>query len=97
VRACLAVLLFALCSATGWGADTTATFTRWSVHFSPRGGCTEAVVAELNRARQCVLAQAYSFASAPIAKALIEAHRRGVMGIKRTAPATSIRTGEVSG
>lgn len=50
----------------------------WEVRFSPKGGCTEAVVEALGRARTSVLVQAYSFTSAPIAKALVEAHRRGV-------------------
>jgi phosphatidylserine/phosphatidylglycerophosphate/cardiolipin synthase-like enzyme len=48
------------------------------VYFSPQGGCTEAVVHELEAARASVLVQAYSFTSAPIAKALVDAHRRGV-------------------
>jgi len=48
------------------------------VYFSPRGGATEAVVNALERATNSVLVQAYSFTSAPIAKALVEAHRRGV-------------------
>jgi len=48
------------------------------VAFSPHGGCTEAVVAALEKATGSVLVQAYSFTSAPIAKALVEAHRRGV-------------------
>ena len=48
------------------------------VYFSPNGGCTEAVVRELNRARETVLVQAYSFTSAPIAKAMVNAFRRGV-------------------
>jgi phosphatidylserine/phosphatidylglycerophosphate/cardiolipin synthase-like enzyme len=47
-------------------------------YFSPHGGCTEAVVRELDAAKETVLVQAYSFTSTPIAKALIEAHRRGV-------------------
>jgi phosphatidylserine/phosphatidylglycerophosphate/cardiolipin synthase-like enzyme len=50
----------------------------WQVYFSPHGGCTEAVVEALGKARSTVLVQAYSFTSAPIAKALVEAHRRGV-------------------
>ena len=33
---------------------------------------------ELGKAREIVLVQAYSFTSAPIAKALVEAHQRGV-------------------
>jgi phosphatidylserine/phosphatidylglycerophosphate/cardiolipin synthase-like enzyme len=48
------------------------------VFFSPRGGGTEAIVAELAKAKKTVFVQAYSFTSAPIAKALVEAHKRGV-------------------
>ncbi len=48
------------------------------VHFSPKGGCTEAVVEEINAAKTSILVQAYSFTSAPIAKAMVDAHRRGV-------------------
>lgn len=48
------------------------------VYFSPDGGCTDAVVAALNKAQVNVLVQAYSFTSAPIAKALVDAHKRGV-------------------
>lgn len=48
------------------------------VYFNPGGGCTEAVVKELAAARSTVLVQAYSFTSAPIAKALVDAHKRGV-------------------
>jgi len=48
------------------------------VHFSPNGGCTEAVVKELAAAKATVLVQAYSFTSARIAKALVDAHKRGV-------------------
>jgi phosphatidylserine/phosphatidylglycerophosphate/cardiolipin synthase-like enzyme len=48
------------------------------VFFSPKGGCTEAVVREINGARHEVLVQAYSFSSKPIAEALIAAKTRGV-------------------
>jgi phosphatidylserine/phosphatidylglycerophosphate/cardiolipin synthase-like enzyme len=48
------------------------------IYFSPHGGCTEAVVREIDAARSGILVQAYSFTSAPIAKALVEAHKRGV-------------------
>src|SRR2546426_10770746 len=48
------------------------------VYFSPNGGATDAVVQELNAAQTQVLMQAYSFTSVPIAKALVEAHKRGV-------------------
>ena len=46
--------------------------------FSPRGGCTDAVVNEIRQARQQILVQAYSFTSQAIAAALVEAHSRGV-------------------
>jgi phosphatidylserine/phosphatidylglycerophosphate/cardiolipin synthase-like enzyme len=49
-----------------------------AVYFSPDGGCTEAAVAEINAAQQVIMVQAYSFTSAPIAKALVDAHNRGV-------------------
>src|ERR1039458_4587405 len=48
------------------------------VYFSPKGGATEAVVNALDQATNSVLVQAYSFTSAPIAKALVDAHRRGI-------------------
>ena len=48
------------------------------VYFSPRGGCTAAVVNALAEARQTILVQAYSFTSAPIAAALVAASKRGV-------------------
>ena len=54
------------------------TSKNWQVFYSPRGGCTEAVVEALGRARSTVLVQAYSFTSAPIAKVLVDASRRGV-------------------
>ncbi|MCL5744650.1 MAG: phospholipase D family protein, partial [Acidobacteria bacterium] len=50
----------------------------WQVYFSHKGGCTDAVVKTLAQARTNVLVQAYSFTSAPIAKALVDAHKRGV-------------------
>jgi phosphatidylserine/phosphatidylglycerophosphate/cardiolipin synthase-like enzyme len=50
----------------------------WQVYFSPHGGCTEAVIRELNKAKSTILVQAYSFTSSPIAKALLDAHKRGV-------------------
>lgn len=48
------------------------------VCFSPKGGCTEAIIKEIEQAKTEVLVQAYSFTSAPIAKALLDAHKRGV-------------------
>ena len=47
-------------------------------YFSPEGGCARAIVKELDQAKTSVLVQAYSFTSRPIAKALANAHARGV-------------------
>jgi phosphatidylserine/phosphatidylglycerophosphate/cardiolipin synthase-like enzyme len=52
------------------------------VCFTPEYGntpsCTQDIVNALDSARRTILVQAYSFTSAPIAKALVEARRRGV-------------------
>jgi phosphatidylserine/phosphatidylglycerophosphate/cardiolipin synthase-like enzyme len=46
--------------------------------FSPKGGCTEAIVGEIEGAKTTIQVLSYSFTSRPIANALIDAHRRGV-------------------
>lgn len=48
------------------------------VHFSPKGGCTDAIVAAIQAATHEILVQDYSFTSEPIAQALIAAHKNGV-------------------
>ncbi len=48
------------------------------VYFSPKGGCTDAVVNNLNNAEKSIFVQAYSFTSDPIADALVAAYERGV-------------------
>jgi phosphatidylserine/phosphatidylglycerophosphate/cardiolipin synthase-like enzyme len=48
------------------------------VCFTPGGNCTSAIVQALTDAKRTILVQAYSFTSAPIAKALLDAHKRGV-------------------
>ena len=45
------------------------------VYFSPKGGCLEAVVAEINKARREILVQAYSFTAKQISDALVEAKK----------------------
>jgi phosphatidylserine/phosphatidylglycerophosphate/cardiolipin synthase-like enzyme len=49
-----------------------------SVFFSPRGGCTEAVIANIAMAKKTLKVQAYYVTSAPIAKAVSDAKKRGV-------------------
>lgn len=53
--------------------------TSWEICFSPGGRCTALIVQTLDRATHTVHLQAYSFTSGPIAQALVEAHRRGVV------------------
>jgi phosphatidylserine/phosphatidylglycerophosphate/cardiolipin synthase-like enzyme len=76
--------LFVVLSLTIWmGLSPSSTLpqekpTTWEVYFSPKGGCTDAIVRELDKAQTTVLVQAYSFTSYRIAKALLDAHKRGV-------------------
>src|SRR4051812_28974722 len=48
------------------------------IFFSPRGGCTTAIVKELASAKETIDCQAYAFTSQPIADALAAAKSRGV-------------------
>ena len=73
----LAVCVFTVVMVANAQADPART-AAWDVYFSPRGGAQEAVVRELNLAKKTVYVQAYSFTNAPIAKALVEASKRGV-------------------
>ena len=57
----------------GWSAEAHE-----ACYFSPRGGCTDAVVLEIESARTTVELEGYSFTSRPIGTALVNAHRRGV-------------------
>jgi phosphatidylserine/phosphatidylglycerophosphate/cardiolipin synthase-like enzyme len=53
----------------------------WSspeVCFTPGSDCTGVIVREIGTAKKSVRVQAYSFTSAPIAKALVDASKRGV-------------------
>ena len=68
-------LLLAACTAKTIPQQTAPQI---EAYFSPRGGCTDAIVKNLDGAKYSVLVQAYSFTSAPIAKALLDAHKRGV-------------------
>lgn len=66
--------LYQISYATGLTLNNTPT----QVYFSPRGSCTEAIISQIDSAKSDVLVQAYSFTSAPIAKALLNAHKRGI-------------------
>jgi phosphatidylserine/phosphatidylglycerophosphate/cardiolipin synthase-like enzyme len=58
--------------------STTTTPSAVTVCFTPGGNCTDAIVQALSEAKRTMLVQAYAFTAAPIAKALLDAHTRGV-------------------
>jgi phosphatidylserine/phosphatidylglycerophosphate/cardiolipin synthase-like enzyme len=78
-RLSLVALLTVLCAAH-LPAQEHGPFqpSRVEVWFSPRGGCTEACETAINAAQRSIHVQAYSFTSAPIARALVSALKRGV-------------------
>jgi phosphatidylserine/phosphatidylglycerophosphate/cardiolipin synthase-like enzyme len=61
-----------------WSTGSLAQAGSIRVYFSPNGGCTDAILIEINQAKTEILLQAYSFTSKPIAQALIRAKQRGV-------------------
>lgn len=50
----------------------------YSVCFTPGSNCTQDIVTMISSAKKTIYVQAYSFTSAPIAKALVDAQARGV-------------------
>ena len=66
-------VLTSLLSVT-WGAEPPSA----EVCFTPGEDCTGLIVRLVDKAKQEILVHAYSFTSAPIAKALVQAHRQGV-------------------
>jgi phosphatidylserine/phosphatidylglycerophosphate/cardiolipin synthase-like enzyme len=74
----LAIVALLALNSLAWSAELTLNNAPTQVYFSPHGGCTEAIIAKIDNARSEILIQAYSFTSAPIAKALVQAHKRGV-------------------
>src|SRR4051794_19514509 len=64
---------------TGKGdVPAAATEDNLSVYFSPGGGCTDAILREIGKAKECVWVQAAQFTYSPIAKVLVAARVRGV-------------------
>jgi len=79
----VSVIFLSFCQIFSWINEAKAAIQikavpEIQVLFSPHGGCTEVIVKTLDLAKQNVLIQAYSFTSAPIAKAVVDAHKRGV-------------------
>jgi len=63
---------------SAYAYDITLHDTPVSIYFSPKGGAQQAIVNAINQAKESIYVQAYSFTSAPIAKALVDASQRGV-------------------
>lgn len=79
ILAAALIIWLSLITALGAKAvDLTRNNSPVQVYFSPRGGCTDAIIEEIDQAKSEFLLQAYSFTSAPIAKALLNAYKRGV-------------------
>jgi phosphatidylserine/phosphatidylglycerophosphate/cardiolipin synthase-like enzyme len=86
------ILLLLLCASLPALAYDAQVCGLVQVFFSPHGGCTEAVVHELDQAKNSALVQAYSFTSKPLLDALVRAQGRGVH-----VRVISDRTNETSG
>ena len=72
------ILVLLVLAHTAYPAELDLNNTPGKVYFSPNGGCTEAITREIAKSKSEILVHAYSFSSAPIAKALIDARKRGV-------------------
>jgi phosphatidylserine/phosphatidylglycerophosphate/cardiolipin synthase-like enzyme len=59
-------------------ADKFSVDSSYKICFTPEQNCTDLIVSIINLAQKNILVQAYSFTSVPIAKALVQAKRRGI-------------------
>jgi len=76
----IAIIGWLMCcpAIVSWYSSSNNGTVNVEVYFSPKGGCTAAAVKEIDKAKKSIKVQAYSFTSIPIAKALVDAHKRGV-------------------
>ena len=72
------VFLLILVYGLGRYHAVTAIIPPVQVYFSPNGGCTDAIIKQIDNAKSEILLQAYSFTSTSIAKSLLESHKRGI-------------------
>jgi phosphatidylserine/phosphatidylglycerophosphate/cardiolipin synthase-like enzyme len=59
-------------------AETVKSISSADVFFSPRGGCIEAIIKEIDNAGSGIIVHSHSFPAYEIAKALADAQKRGV-------------------
>jgi phosphatidylserine/phosphatidylglycerophosphate/cardiolipin synthase-like enzyme len=77
------LILFAMCLCflslnAVHAEEVTLNNVKARVYFSPDGGCTAAIINEIQNAKDEILVQAYSFSSKEISSALIAAFKRNV-------------------
>ena len=75
---CMLALALQLVSCAPQITRTGADGPLMDVCFTPPAGCTASIVNLIANAEKEILVQAYSFTSEPIAKALVDANKRGV-------------------
>lgn len=73
----LIILVFTLLNSSNLYADSFNNST-YEICFTPGQNCTNLIIKNMDKAKKSLLVQAYSFTSAPIAKAIIDAKKRGV-------------------
>ena len=82
VLKCLLLLTLALgCDSRADSTTTTkpaAAEDGVAVFFAPEADCGQLIIEQIHQAKKRVLVQAYSFTSDRIARALVDAHKRGV-------------------
>jgi len=73
----LFIMSLTICIPT-WSTNLVIKNAPTAVYFSPNGGCQTAIINAIMHAKKNILVQAYSFTSAPIIKALQQAHKTGI-------------------
>jgi phosphatidylserine/phosphatidylglycerophosphate/cardiolipin synthase-like enzyme len=73
----LIILVLTLFNSSNLYADNFKNST-YEICFTPGQNCTNLIIKNMDKAKKSLLVQAYSFTSAPIAKAIIDAKKRGV-------------------
>ena len=66
-----------LCWLPAYAYDVPVNTTA-KVFFSPNGGCTDAIIKEIDKAKSEIMVQTYSFTSKPIAEVIVKAKKAGV-------------------
>lgn len=74
----LTILFVSFCSYLDCCVKNAEPKTRLETGFSPAGSSLDIILKGVGDSKESILVAAYSFTSQPIAKALVEAHKRGV-------------------